>query len=181
VAGAVAGAVPGAGFSVATGVLVEIDGHPCILTAEHVLNNPNARFDNSARSSQRLATSVSRRANCPWIEMRYLDWWTTARKTDEWGPDLAFVRLPEPTGFTSELRAKKSFYNLTKDPERRMREALEHKFGFMAVTGYVGEQIETAPPESGFQDVRIIKGYAFLTGPEEYLSERRIRLHCGGL
>jgi hypothetical protein len=76
--------------------------------------------------------------------------------------------LPEPTGFTGELRAKKSFYNLTKDPERRMREALEHKFGFMAVTGYVGEQIETAPPESGFQDVRIIKGYAFLTGPEEY-------------
>jgi hypothetical protein len=87
------------------------------------------------------------------------------RLSNEWGPDLAFIRLPEMAPFTRQLRASKSFYNLTKDPQGRMKEALE-ELGFMAFVGYVAEQITGAPPESGFKDVKRIQGYAFHTGPE---------------
>jgi hypothetical protein len=99
--------------------------------------------------------------------MRHLTWWTTTRQTDEWGPDLAFIRLPAAAGFTRQLRASKSFYNLTLHPKNRMEEALDSS-GFMAFVGYVAEQITDAPAESGFRDVRRIQGYAFLTGPEKY-------------
>jgi hypothetical protein len=150
-----------------SGVLVEVDNIPGILTAEHVVNNPAAPFDNSLESKQALVTSVSERANTVAVEMRHLTWWTTTRQTDEWGPDLAFIRLPESAGFTHQLRASKSFYNLTLDPKNRMKEALDNT-GFMAFVGYVAEQITDAPPESGFPAVRRIQGYAFLTGPEKY-------------
>ena len=69
------------------------------------------------------------------------------------------------THFTRQLRASKSFYNLTKDPVGRIKEALE-PLGFMAFFGYVVEQITDAPRESGFGEVRRIQGYAFQTGPE---------------
>lgn len=148
-----------------SGVLVEVDGRPGILTAEHVINNPALPFDNSVDSRQALATSVSTRANVVAIEMRNLNWWTTGqRQSDEWGPDLAFIRLPEQAGFTRQLRASKSFYNLSLNAEIRMNAALE-EVGFMAFVGYVGEQVTDAPPESGFRDVKRVQGYAFLTGP----------------
>jgi hypothetical protein len=46
-----------------------------------------------------------------------------------------------------------------------MKEALD-KSGFMAFLGFVGEQITDARPESGFQEVKRLQAYAFLTGPE---------------
>jgi len=153
---------------IGSGVLVQIDNVFGILTAEHVVNkNLSAPFDNSLDSQQVLVTSVSERANAVCVEMRHLTWWTTPRQTDEWGPDLAFIRLPEAAAFTRQLRASKSFYNLTLDSENRMKEALDNK-GFMTFVGYAAEQITDAPPESGFPDVRRIQGYAFLTGPEKY-------------
>jgi hypothetical protein len=118
-----------------SGVLVEVDNVPGVLTAEHVVNNSAAPFDNSLESKQALVTSVSERANTVAVEMRHLTWWTTTRQTDEWGPDLAFIRLPESAGFTRQLRASKSFYNLTLDPKNRMEEALDSS-GFMAFVGY---------------------------------------------
>lgn len=152
---------------IGSGVLVQIDNVFGILTAEHVVNNNRSPFDNSLDSRQVLVTSVSERANAVCIEMRHLTWWTTPRQTDEWGPDLAFIRLPAAAGFTRQLRTSKSFYNLTLDSENRLKEALDNT-GFMAFVGYVAEQITDAPPESGFPDVRRIQGYAFLTGPEKY-------------
>jgi hypothetical protein len=59
---------------IGSGVLVEIDGVPFILTAEHVVNNPRTPFDNSLESTQVLVTSVSERANAVPIEMRNLTW-----------------------------------------------------------------------------------------------------------
>jgi hypothetical protein len=88
-----------------SGVLAQVDNVSGILTAEHVVRNPVIPFDNSSESRQALVTSVSDRANAVCIEMRYLDWWTTLRQSDEWEPDLAFIRLPDPSGFTGELRA----------------------------------------------------------------------------
>jgi hypothetical protein len=153
---------------IGSGVLIQIDDVFGILTAEHVVNqNPFGPFDNSLGSRQVLVTSVSERANSVAIEMRNLTWWTTPRQTDEWGPDLAFIRLPEAAAFTRQLRASKSFYNLTLDSENRMKEALDNT-GFMTFVGYAAELIADAAPESGFPDVRRIQGYAFLTGPEKY-------------
>ena len=36
-----------------------------------------------------------------------------AGESEVFGPDLAFVRIPSPSGFLSTLLAKKSFFDLT--------------------------------------------------------------------
>jgi hypothetical protein len=153
-------------YFIGSGVLVQIDNVPGILTVEHVVNNRITPFDNSLESQHALVTCVSEKANVVAIEMRNLTWWTTQPQTKDWGPDLAFIRLPEVAGFTSQLRSSKIFYSLTLETENRMKEALDES-GFMTLVGYLNDQITDAPGESGFQDVRQIQGYAFLTGPEE--------------
>jgi hypothetical protein len=90
-----------------TGTLVEVNGVKGMLTAEHVVHNPEGkRFDNSSESKQSLDIPVTIfrekfPKNLPKPEtarfpVRGLRWYPEYRKGKsfgEWGPDLVFIRL----------------------------------------------------------------------------------------
>jgi hypothetical protein len=116
-----------------TGTLVEIDGVKGILTAEHVVHNPEGKtFDNSDDSQQSLdipATMFGEEfpENLPTPEtakfrVRELTWYPKFRNDKtfgEWGPDLVFIRLGEILPQVGSLKAKKSFWILDRDIEKR--------------------------------------------------------------
>jgi hypothetical protein len=56
------------------------------------------------------------------------------KNNPEWGPDLAFIRIPELTNFESSLRAVRNFYSLARNPDSRIR-ALNGKDAILAVIG----------------------------------------------
>src|SRR5260370_22913742 len=118
------------GEQLGSGVLVEIDGERGILTAEHVV------FDDRFQKAQGLwtiphlhsAESVQEKTahfTSPHTRMDLLRWYpeTPQRKIDdaEWGPDLAFIRLPPSTNIGNSLDAVRiNFYALAHDPNVRM-------------------------------------------------------------
>jgi hypothetical protein len=94
---------------------------------------------------------------------------TTVRRSDPYGPDLAFVLLPA-SPFLGHIKAHKSFYNLTLRTEVRKAAALSDE-GFFALCGFPAVRNFTGPAELGFSETRGLYGYSMFTGPERY--ERR--------
>ena len=148
---------------IGSGVLIEVDGHYGILTAAHVLNAP---FRKSFADASEFFISVASFANRVSVSTRYLDLFTTARLSDEYGPDLGFILLPPTSSVVSEAKARKSFYNLANDPGNRMGSALKNE-GFVAFVGLVAEEQKELQPTLGFKSVTGLFGYAFLTGVEK--------------
>ena len=100
------------GLLCGTGTLSTIDGVHGILTAAHVAQT----LDESDRAGT-LATILDRRGSQlvgePWKTLEIF----ATKPAGEWGifgPDLAFVRLPSPSGLLSGLLMKKSFWDLTR-------------------------------------------------------------------
>jgi len=100
------------GEQVGSGVLVEVDGVSGILTAEHVV------FSEEFQQAQGLwtiphiysAESVKEKTahfSATNIRRDLLRCFpeTARSENDEWGPDLAFIRIPKDTNFESSLRA----------------------------------------------------------------------------
>jgi hypothetical protein len=56
----------------------------------------------------------------------------------EWGPDLAFIRVPNGTAFERSLRAVRNFYSSARDPDALLQ-ALNGKDTILAVIGAPGE------------------------------------------
>jgi hypothetical protein len=137
---------------VGTGTLVTASGKHGILTAAHVITT--SRWDNSIGSKQWLVTALDRHASILTERMENLTWWLTSTGTSEgWGPDLAFVRLPESGVFIEKLKQKKSFRDLTNDPDKRINLASSDEI-FATVCGFVDEETRDGEPESGFNKVK---------------------------
>lgn len=148
---------------VGSGTLVCASGRHGILTAAHVIRVSG--WDNSIGSKQWLVTTLDRHASILPEKMENLTWWLTpVGALQEWGPDLAFVRLPQSGVFFEKLKQKKSFWNLTKDLDRRIGIASSGEV-FAAVCGFVDEETVDGEPESGFTKVKRAQGYAFIGGP----------------
>jgi hypothetical protein len=101
--------------------------------------------------------------------MENLEWWTSEPIDPPWGPDLAFIRLPIAGPFIDQIKGKKSFWPLTKNPSQHLERGRSNNV-FAAVSGFVGEETRDGEPESGFPQVKRLQGYAFIGGP----SARRV-------
>jgi hypothetical protein len=95
-----------------SGTLVTIDGVHGILTAGHVVRNWHDAKDEHPK---RLGLVPYRGASTLVEEplQHFGSFVTEADHSDALGPDLAFVRIPSPSGFLSTLLAKKSFFDLS--------------------------------------------------------------------
>lgn len=135
-----------------SGTLVSIDEVHGILTARHVIEH--------LRKSDQIGLVLPSPGTNPY---------NNVFRTDEcsdlsfccqgWpadGPDLGIL-IPSPPVLSS-LRAKKSFYNLSKRQERMLHkpERLEH--GFWVLSGFAGEWTGDGSPQGGFQRVKFFKG-----------------------
>lgn len=152
-----------------SGTLVQIDDWLGILTAEHVAKHPTKpelRLAWTGHPERFLRTALGPFAHDLSISTNALRVVTTTRTSDAYGPDLAFVGLP-PSPFLSEIRARKSFYNLTLKTDQRRGDALSD-VGFFVLCGFPAVKDFTGPAELGFQYTKGLYGYAMLTGPERY-------------
>jgi len=151
-----------------SGTLARIDEWPGILTARHVIqpDNHKLRLDQTGHPEHFLRTALGPFAHDLSITTNALRFVITPPKTVEYGPDLAFVALP-PSPFLDAITARKSFLNLTKNPQERKQLAL-HDTGFFALCGFPAVKDFAAPPELGFSIVHGLYGYSMFTGPESY-------------
>jgi len=152
-----------------SGTLVQIDGWEGILSAEHVVRHPtqkDLRLTYTGHPERFLRTALSSFAHNLSITTNALRIITTDRQSNPYGPDLAFVLLP-PSPFLGEIKARKSFYNLTLKPEARKAAVLSDD-GFFALCGFPAVRDFTGSAELGFSETRGVYGYSMLTGPDHY-------------
>jgi hypothetical protein len=152
--------------AIGSGTLIQIDQWSGILTAEHVVraSKPDLRLDWVGTPARYLRTSLGPFAHDLSIPTHALRIVTTERLSDAYGPDLAFVVLP-PGPFLDQIKAKKSFYNLSLKTEQRKSAALDDG-GFFALCGFPAVRNFDAPPELGFSIVNGLYGYAMFSGPD---------------
>jgi hypothetical protein len=140
-----------------SGVLVEVDGVSGILTAEHVIFNPQMPFESGQalwtiprfysmdRLDDPIVDDPATHPSASNIQIDLLRWYPESphrqdytQPSAEWGPDLAFIRLPELglTAFGRTLRAVRiNFYSLAREPEARMEKALDETNTILAIVG----------------------------------------------
>jgi hypothetical protein len=125
-----------------SGTLVTIDGVRGILTAAHVVRHWHDSQPKDQRP-KRLGIVPGRSASALVEEplAHFDDFVTEPGDPKEFGPDLAFVRIPSPSGFLATLIAEKSFYDLTA-PGVADRIVFITRTGPMASCGVVAEKTE---------------------------------------
>jgi len=105
------------------------------------------------------------------IKIEFLDCWRSEGTDNKFGPDLAFIVLPEIHRFTFELRRKKSFCPISANPEKILK--VKRRKTLAAVAGFVFEETKIGPPESGFTRVERQQGYAFIGGARRRKHQER--------
>src|SRR3990172_1041210 len=136
-----------------SGTLVEIDGTHAILTADHVIEN----LPQKGKVGLILPTRFPAQVHRAIIEIEFSNKITVSRGTIESdGPDLAFLTIPQP--FVGTLKAKKTFYNLCKRRSRILEKQPSINEGVWLITGMVEELTSEAPPERGYERVKVFRG-----------------------
>lgn len=143
------------GQQLGSGVLIEVDGVSGILTAEHVA------FSDQFQQAQGLWT-IPHIYSADSVKEKTAHFSSTNIRRDllrcfpetargrndkaEWGPDLAFIRIPKDTNFESSLRATRNFYGLAREPDVRLQKALDEKYSLLAIAGAPGETAKDVSP-----------------------------------
>jgi hypothetical protein len=110
-----------------------------------------------------LATAVGGDASIPQIEIKYLDVWRTQGTDNEWGPDLAFIRIPNVGDFFDALVRRKSFVPLEVASQLALKVAnKQHRFA--AIGGFIWEETEVDRSDPRYSAVEVFKGNAFTGG-----------------
>jgi hypothetical protein len=146
---------------IGTGTLAQIDKTVGIFTARHVTTKVFERRKGKYVHGF-LLTAPDEQPVILRVEIPYLDCWRPDGRDDKFGPDLAFLVLPEGHHFTSELRRKKSFVPISTDPGKRRK--LAKRKMLAAVAGFVFGETKITGPESGFERVERPQGYSFIGG-----------------
>lgn len=152
-----------------SGTLVKIDEYYGLLTAEHVVRppgRPELHLDTTSSNGPKLLLPPAPFPGGQAIESSVLRVITTKRTGDTYGPDLAFIVLP-PSPLLRELKARRSFYPLGQDVATKLSTALSDS-GFVAFCGFPNSLLLTHKPSLGFTEVKEVRGFAFLTGPDKY-------------
>lgn len=161
-----------------SGILVEIDGIFGILTAEHVVFK-------RIKGGRVLATIPAiypiERANDPKIQpdvvgiyISCLNWYPEQPHSEdyedaEWGPDLAFIPIPEQTAFWNQLRIRRNYSDLTRTPGPRLEKALDENNTVLAIVGAPGVWVTTDPVRRLGLEVKTAVCGVLVTAQEEYV------------
>jgi len=150
---------------IGSGTLIRFGACYGILTASHVVSNKDWAVDCGAYSRQRLRVVVAEYAHDLFIEARRLEIERTVRKSDEYGPDLAFIRIPE-SEFLHAILPRKSFFDIRFHADKKFAEA-QKRDGLAVFSGFPAADKFEADAELGFDIVNGLIGYGFITGREK--------------
>jgi hypothetical protein len=139
-----------------SGVLVEGDGVSGILTAEHVITSKEFRQAQLLFTVPHIFSADSVGENTAHfsatkIRMDLVRCFpeTPRNQNDEWGQDLAFIRIPKDTNFESELRAVRiNFLAFAHEPQMRLERALDKSKSLLAMAGAPVEMSTDVSPSS---------------------------------
>lgn len=136
-----------------SGTLVQIDDTYGILTAYHVLDHLRNTDEIGLILATRLEPSLHR-FTLKTDVIRPLKIAQGHEQSE--GPDLGFLILPEVD--VGPLKARKSFYNLSRRRERVLDNPPAHDEGIWFLCGFAGEFTREQPPERGYARVRVFRG-----------------------
>jgi hypothetical protein len=119
---------------IGTGTLAQIDKTAGIFTARHVTTKIFERKKGKFVHGF-LLTAPDEQPVILGVEIPYLDCWRPNGRDHKFGPDIAFLVLPEGHHFTSELRRKKTFVPISTAPGKRRK--LARRKILAAVAGFV--------------------------------------------
>jgi len=157
---------------IGSGTLIRFGNCEGILTAAHVIKNDLWAIDGSSSSRQRLVTSVEKEPHELSIETRFLEVEQTEPVSEEYGPDLAFIRVPNG-GFKTSILAKKEFWDVSESDDQFRMAMTENENPTMVFGGFPDVYRRDLMPQPGFETVQRLQGHGFLTGQER-------REHHGG-
>ncbi len=100
---------------IGTGTLAQIDKTAGIFTARHVTTKIFERRKGKFVHGF-LLTAPDEQPVILSVEIPYLDCWRPDGRDDKFGPDVAFLVLPEGHHFTSELRRKRALSQFPPTP-----------------------------------------------------------------
>jgi hypothetical protein len=149
-----------------SGSLVSIDGVEGILTAEHVVRDLQKRTSAGIILSGYPKGDVHRFVFKPALCRDFSYHARPDHPAD--GPDLSFLVLPPDT--TAALRARKSFYNLSKRRTAMLEDPPSREIGVWAICGIAEEWTIDAPSQMGFGRIKVFNGR--LLGPLERIAWR---------
>lgn len=141
------------GQQLRSGVLVEVDRVLGILTAEHVIFDRRFQTASGLWTTPHLHSEEARdkpttHFTSTNIQMDLLRCYPETPQLDqanpEWGPDLAFIRIPELTKLKESLRAVRNFYGLARDVDDRKQRALDGNDTILAIIGAPGEKSQVS-------------------------------------
>jgi hypothetical protein len=145
---------------IGSGTLVDINGTLGILTAHHVID--------ALPSHGNLGFIVSEQLHRPLIEAQALVHIRIAKGSNlSIGPDLGFIKLPHT--IIGLLKARRSFYNLSKNRERILHEPPANNLGLWCLSGIPDEKTLTEGPSREFETVKgFLEFCAFGLGISNY-------------
>jgi hypothetical protein len=127
-----------------SGTFVVLNQAAGILTASHVWTNVR----DLAQKNHTVGILISDQRHVFTIPLTHLNaWLNLPRRTDEFGPDLEFVELPSAR--LGDIRARRSFFNLSIRPAERHAVA-QNEFGVLMISGFPAERVSHVErPEVG--------------------------------
>jgi hypothetical protein len=136
------------------------------------------RFYSMDEIDDPIAAETATHPSATNIQMDLLRWYPESphrrnyrTRAAKWGPDLAFIRLPELalTAFGRTLRAVRiNFYPLAEDPDLRMQKALAEADTMLAIVGAPLEWISTDSLPRAGQIIDLLRSGIMLTAQERY-------------
>ncbi len=136
-----------------SGTLVAIDNVLGILTASHVINELRRYEDVGLILVSPVQTELH---NVSFKTQLAHDYSFTCGQEPSHGPDLGLI-IPPPNVLDT-LKARMSFYNLSKRKVPMLERPQSVENGFWVLSGIVGERTSDAPPERGFSKVKVFRG-----------------------
>ena len=136
-----------------SGTLVSINGAEGVLTAKHVLTS----LGRNKVAGLILPSPGSPELHRVTFSMEHARQFTLpAGEPEPCGPDIAFL-IPPPD-VLGTLRAKRSFYSLSKRQTEMLAKPTPLDHGLWVLSGFSGEWTTDGAPERGFERIKIFRG-----------------------
>ena len=155
---------------IGSGTFVKWGNNYGILTAEHVVNNPDVAslsINTDWSSEQILLVILDNHANQFGFDCKVLRVLTTGQRLSaEQGPDLAVIVLP-PGDHLHTLLSKRSFWPLDVNSENNLAAAMAST-PWMAIVGHPDEEVRSVDPQPGFREQTFSGGIVGHTEQRHY-------------
>ncbi|GEM_PF-1917276 len=140
---------------IGSGTLIKSSERYGILTAHHVIHKPKPALFKNGQAQESLVLVIQERMHR--FELQPLEWTCHdigVPPKEGHGPDVCFVEIFSCDKLDT-LKARKSFFSLDHEPEKRLGFCQDDSSGFFAVACFIHEHTKTEERPNGREDTTI--------------------------